>query len=247
MLKQKNFTNDDTVIYHFRLATHGLTAQGQTHPFPISTDQGELCRTRLETDIGMVHNGILNAMEDDKILSDTMMYVKHVLNPIKDKLFEEDMSQLIGKTSIGSRLAFLNKEGSIIMTGDWEEEDNGLYYSNDGYKWNRTTGFGIEDYYYGKGVKKWYRVDEEDDKDTTSITRADRLNEVDLMDAWDKSTETIEGKQIYEDSVTCPDCENISYNPLLNYCYHCYWEAVNTVEQEEAICAHEDMYMGNMY
>lgn len=132
-LDKKNFTKKDTVIYHFRLATHGLTAKGQTHPFPISEIDRDLMSTEITTDLGMAHNGVLSAMQSDKILSDTMMYTKHILFPIKDMIFTKKMKGLLDKSSVGSRLVFLNKKGRILTIGNWVQ-DKGLMYSNNGYQ-----------------------------------------------------------------------------------------------------------------
>jgi len=139
-LKKLAFNKDDTVIYHFRLATHGATKAGQTHPFPVSEIDKDLLNTRIETGIAMAHNGILSAMQSDKILSDTMMYIKHIVSPIKDMIFDKSMSKLLSKSSVGSRLVFLNGKGNILTTGEWIT-DNGLFYSNNGYKELKYLGY----------------------------------------------------------------------------------------------------------
>jgi predicted glutamine amidotransferase len=132
-LDKMAFSKNDTVVYHFRFATHGLTAKGQTHPFPISEVDKDLTATKATCDVAMAHNGILSAMQSDKILSDTMLYIKHIVSPIKNMIFDKAIRGLLDKSSVGSRLAFLDKTGKILTTGEWKK-DKGLLYSNDGYK-----------------------------------------------------------------------------------------------------------------
>ena len=145
-LQRMNFKKGDTVVYHFRYATHGLTAKGQTHPFPISEVDKELMTTKGTYDVAMAHNGVLSAMQSDKVLSDTMLYIKHIVSPIKEMIFDSAMKSLLTKSSIGSRLVFLNKMGEVLTTGEGWQTDKGLKFSNSGYL-----------------INEWQYLDDDDD------------------------------------------------------------------------------------
>jgi len=116
-------------VLHFRIKTHGETNAENTHPFLI------------DSDLGMVHNGIISKVDtkSDPSKSDTYHFTDfHLhrfrqdnpyffLNPIYKELIED----YIGF----SKLIFMDKDGNVEIfnesKGVW---DAGCWFSNTSYK-----------------------------------------------------------------------------------------------------------------
>jgi hypothetical protein len=146
-----NFTKKDTVVFHFRYATAGLTCAGNTHPFPLSHDEDDLQALTFRCPIAMVHNGIFGKGEGH--LSDTMVIVRDMFS---DPVVRDNMGSLVMQTLIeeyvhGSKLAFLDGKGSITMFGGAWENAKGVRFSNGDYKrvWV-GYGFGKKDAQWGQ-------------------------------------------------------------------------------------------------
>ncbi len=155
-LKGFRFTNDDIVVYHFRIATCGTVKGSQTHPFPVTDNNSHLKSLSCSTSLGYAHNGIFNSMNPTNELSDSMMFAKEILSErkVKANIFNEESvhSRLVEMSTSTSRLAFLDYKGRLRTFGDWEiQKETGLMFSNDDYKysynWKRSKyenvqGFG---------------------------------------------------------------------------------------------------------
>ncbi len=150
-LHSYNFSVDDTVIYHFRISTHGSVIKSQTHPFPVTDDVWALNSLSVKTPLGFAHNGIFSSLDTDEKLSDTMVFIKDVLanKKVKGNIYNQESahSKLVEMASSSSRLAFLDYRGRIRTYGTWEiDKETGLLFSNDDYKYER---------YYGKDSRNW--------------------------------------------------------------------------------------------
>lgn len=142
--------DDIPMILHFRITTHGGTSKANTHPFPVSSNEKLLRSTRVKTNLGVAHNGIIT-IDNDLKLSDTMQFIKdelslfHVIKPS----WYKDIKSLdyIGKR-IGSKLAIMDSKGYISTVGEFYDED-GILYSNYSYLGYTTYGWSnIEGYTY---------------------------------------------------------------------------------------------------
>lgn len=135
--KRINLKNKSCVL-HFRIGTAGKKNKGNCHPFPISDDKNVLKETFVETDIGVAHNGtILNFVQKNSSMSDTMCFVKEFLYPFYfyDKNFIQNKKvQDIIETTTNSKFAFLDKGGNIYTIGNFINEKNGLLFSNLSYR-----------------------------------------------------------------------------------------------------------------
>lgn len=144
----------DSLIVHFRLATSGLTDEGNRHPFPITTNAVLLRKVNLSCRRAAAHNGILSHLSGHKKYSDTQKFVLSILAPIKNKLGNKSIQKLISSYLNGDKLAIIDYNGGILLFGSYEKE-NGCYYSNDGYK-NAWPYWGYS--YYNdsyKSIKKY--------------------------------------------------------------------------------------------
>lgn len=135
-VKAEQFTRDDVVIYHFRIATQAGITPWMTHPFPY-TKSLEAC-TALDVDcqLGIAHNGIIKLTSDgDKEYSDTAKFITEYLSRVirKNSDLRDRTTLKIIELLAEGRWALLDKSGYVATIGKWEEED-GLMYSNTSYK-----------------------------------------------------------------------------------------------------------------
>ena len=114
----------DTVIYHFRIATSGGITPANCHPFPISGNVNDLKTLTIKCKTAFVHNGILGKGSGD--LSDTQMYILKTLSRYGN--LKKKMPRIAQDTA-GSRTAILSADGQLWLTGTWVAED-GYHFSN---------------------------------------------------------------------------------------------------------------------
>lgn len=153
---------DVPMVFHFRIGTQGKNDEFTCHPFMISNKSEDLKRTRVKTNIGMVHNGIISTysrVREDN-LSDTQLFIKYcvsIFNKMNRNFYKDDEVLDYLYSVAQSKLCFLDKEGNIYYRGDFIE-DNGIKYSNNTYKpykvsttyYNHYNWYEDDDYYYSR-------------------------------------------------------------------------------------------------
>lgn len=209
VLKELNVNQDDDLIMHFRITTSGGTSPENCHPFPISNKVDDLKSTRINTTRGFVHNGVLGKGDDILKISDTQVFIKDIISreEISDHLDNEEIQKIIKKFSdTGQRFFIADAEKDLFKRfGIWYE-DNGIWYSNLGWKsyyktystnWNYNYDYNYNyNYDYGGYYNK--KNSKEPIPDINSI----------LCPYCDKTMELLmEGQDVY----MCPDCGTI-YN-----------------------------------
>ena len=120
------------LIMHFRIATSGQVDAGTCHPFPIASKRKILRKSYMETDIGVVHNGII-PIDAPENMSDTMQYIAKKLSlyqKIHNNFYIHKTWQKRIEKEIHSKMAFLNSKGDIYTIGDFIKEPDGMIYSN---------------------------------------------------------------------------------------------------------------------
>jgi hypothetical protein len=135
------------MLFHFRIATHGGVKPALCHPFPLSRKIPNLKRLYAQTNLAIVHNGVI-PIEPKGDISDTMEYIRTNLVDRSNRNFEFYRSKRQRKAilaEINSKMAFLDCNGNVYMVGEFIE-DNGIMYSNSSYK-ERTFSFSIFDDY----------------------------------------------------------------------------------------------------
>lgn len=134
-LNYENFTEQDVVIYHFRIATQAHRIE-MSQPFPVTEDIEDLEALDTVADMGIAHNGILRQTSNgDPLLSDTAIYIRE---RIAGRNITDEFVKNLAEDTVGSRLAILEGNGEFHLTGTWTYE-NGLYYSNEVWKYPRTS------------------------------------------------------------------------------------------------------------
>jgi predicted glutamine amidotransferase len=162
---------DISIMFHFRIGTHGPNSPELTHPFPISHKKKHFDALDLYTDVVMAHNGIIKSVTPVTDWSDTTQYVKDILHPLymdnREFYKSENVQHLIANTINGSRFIFLDKHGEFTYIGDWHESDDadlkGVKFSNlnheDTYM-KYYNAYSTYDYYGYKESKKAILVKE---------------------------------------------------------------------------------------
>lgn len=199
---------ESSLIIHFRIATSGRTDEGNCHPFPV-TDDAEAIRAKSATaDLAMAHNGvIMDFSEPRSKYSDTQHFIMKVVMPLynmnskHDFYREEKIRYLLSKSVNGSRLVFMNGDGEIYTIGKWIEDD-GILYSNDGYRGMRKMKTGkraklsdingnVEWYVDGRKCSRSYFFE--------FLNSLKRLEE-DAYDAWGNEVwSPLDGESYYVD------------------------------------------------
>jgi len=129
------------IVWHFRQATEGTVKPQNCHPFPISSNKKELESLDLVTNRAITHNGIIwdygeggltdLTNKDTSDTTDTQKFIENYLSRMGGAIFNQGVRDLIAEYT-QSRFAILD-ETSISLIGEFIK-DNGLYFSNSGYK-----------------------------------------------------------------------------------------------------------------
>lgn len=150
-VRYEKFTPDDSVVYHFRISTQAGVNPQMTHPFPLSHDLADMERIDCACPIGVAHNGIIQLTTDpsQKRYSDTALFISKFLSRIvRDRLDLYDPVILSGiEKLIGwSRLAIMDASGYVATVGEFITDDNGIMYSNGGFREPPTRSKRRENY-----------------------------------------------------------------------------------------------------
>lgn len=140
-VKAEKFTEDDVVVYHCRISTGAGVKPEMCHPYPLTDKREDMLKLEDECKIGVAHNGVIHqpGCEPDNY-TDTQNFIASYLSWIfddEDAIHDKGNRQLISELTIGSRLAILDGNGNLMLTGKWIEFE-GLIFSNESFlpRWN---------------------------------------------------------------------------------------------------------------
>lgn len=160
--KYNNFKNKSLVI-HCRIGTSSGNTPENTHPYAVTTKENKLHKLYDETDLGVVHNGIISAYtpkDRSASVNDTQKFIMEYLAPIYKHFktfYKMDKFREGIRAITNSKFVFLDKFDRTYYVGDFIDE-NGVkfsnstyktytnYFSNYNFKWKSTTK--NDDYYY---------------------------------------------------------------------------------------------------
>lgn len=153
-------------VLHFRITTHGGTRPECCHPFPVSSDDGDLRALMFSCGLAVAHNGIISGMDTDKETSDTMAYIRDVLAPmhraVPSLIYNDDVLGAVEAT-LGSKMALLDAKGELVTLGDFTDV-GGVLYSNTSYaapRWG-TRSYSAAWSGYAEVYAKYYGEDDGD-------------------------------------------------------------------------------------
>lgn len=194
-----------SVVFHFRIGTHGGNIPENTHPFALSESKEVLRALEIDCDFGIAHNGIIHSVTPPKDMSDTMEYIRSVLCPMTDLdpcwYGKEAGQKLVENTIDGSRMCFMNGDGELTYIGTWHtDEKTGIKYSNTGY-----TAAYYTPKYTGYWDDKWDRYDYGwhsgwiwDDEKGTYFRAKDKDADCKLSDIDDDCENSILVNELYD-------------------------------------------------
>ena len=164
LTKAKKIPTDSAAIIHCRISTSGGICRELTHPFILSGDINRMRKTQALTQREVVaHNGVFGEFGSKEANNDTTQFIINYLKPLKDlaesageTVQAERLKPIINKLVSGSRLVILDKTGRFTLYGNGWEENNGVYYSNTGYKeynYYSTTSTATGSYYSAQAAR----------------------------------------------------------------------------------------------
>lgn len=132
-LSAEHFTQDDAVVYHFRISTQAGITPAMTHPFPLTNNLAACTRLDLACPCGVVHNGVIQLTSDpqEKTYSDTARFITGYMNRLvrkPDDLKDQAILDMIYLLTY-SRFAILDASGYVATIGEFISSD-GLLFSN---------------------------------------------------------------------------------------------------------------------
>lgn len=182
----------DEVVFHFRIASQGLICPENCHPFPVIMENPEdILALNVKTDIGLVHNGTLWCVEDDKFFSDTQLFVLDYLQDLpREYLFDERVIQLL---NLSDDKFVLMYPDSTFFSGHFTKDDD-WFFSNKSYEKikPKTTVVGSWDQYLAS-------ADETEDSDPEII-------ELDHEETCDFCQDSIKSVVYFNDFLLCTVC-----------------------------------------
>lgn len=148
-IKSQNFTDEDVVVYHFRISTQGGVNPEMTQPFPYSNQAKDMKILDCTCSLGIAHNGIIPLTSTrGATYSDTALFILDYMPTfIRDDadLDNEKTLELIEEV-IHSKMVFLTPGGNFYTIGNFTTQD-GLLFSNM-YWYKVTTLFREKDYFH---------------------------------------------------------------------------------------------------
>lgn len=135
---------------HCRIATSGKISAECCHPFPITKDMKAMGKAKQVADSAVIHNGVISFCSPNEGIkapfSDTMLFTKEYLYPFGELIMGQAFKKLFEESNSSKLLIF--KGNRVALIGKWVEED-GIYYSNTGYKakWKSVYGYDWDSFY----------------------------------------------------------------------------------------------------
>lgn len=210
-----DFKNKSLVI-HCRIGTSSSNTAKNTHPYPLSYKEKDLHKKYIETDLGVAHNGVISDYTPhwkNPTTNDTQEFIMKYLTPLYKnyKDFYKNKYIMNGiEDIIKSKLVFLDTEDKIYFVGkeNFIEEDKGLFFSNDSYKYSLKSSK------YYDWYDEWYDKQQEYYKNKKD-------NDFEYLRVYDTN-----GKSL-EDIVYIDDLQFLKYGD-----YICYDKQFTEIEND---------------
>lgn len=208
LIKYNNF-KDKSLVLHFRIGTSSGNTPKNTHPYPVSSNEKDLHKLFMTTDLAIAHNGIISDYTPENKnaskTNDTQEFIMKYISPIYKhyKLFYLNKYLLNGMESItNSKLVFLDKNDNLYYVGDFIN-DNNLKFSNDSYERNIYSYYG--GYHYHNSTL-WNDYEEKDNDIPSELIGLDNAWYIEYEDTF----EDVGNRDLYYDidNMALYRCEN---------------------------------------
>ena len=135
-VKSEHFTENDSVVYHCRIATQGGVNREMTHPFPLTSNLADCQLLDQESPVGIAHNGVIRLTScANPSYSDTALFITEYMTSLIRR--REDITNIYVNDMIheltNSKWAIMDGvTEEIVMIGAFQECD-GVFFCNGGY------------------------------------------------------------------------------------------------------------------
>ena len=154
-VRMEKFTENDPVVYHFRISTQGGVNPEMTHPFPLTHKLKLMKALDVVCDIGVAHNGIIpmTTSKEEKEYSDTALFVSKYLPYLIRSVSDLQIPQIrsvIEELGSYSKFAFMDCNGNIYTVGRFYDH-KGILLSNENHliDWSKVKAY--KSFYEEKG------------------------------------------------------------------------------------------------
>ncbi len=137
-VKNEHFTEDDPVVYHFRISTQAGVKPTMTHPFPLSKKIENCELLDVSCDVGIAHNGIIRmtSFAKETRFSDTALFITDYMRKLirrREDITDDAILTMIEHLT-NSKWAIMDGiTGEIVTVGQFVNDD-GILFSNTSYK-----------------------------------------------------------------------------------------------------------------
>ena len=159
-IKKQAFTENDPVVYHFRISTQAGVKPTMTHPFPLTTSL-QLCEALdLTCPVGVAHNGIIHmtSFAKETRYSDTAYFICWYMTRLireHDDITDPAVIDMIENLTTSKWAILDGATGDIETVGKFTDV-NGLLFSNTTYiKYIPAKKYGGYGAYGATGYYRW--------------------------------------------------------------------------------------------
>lgn len=155
-LRREKFTEDDVVVYHFRISTQAGVNPEMTQPFPLTKKLDYMkYLTVVKCACGVAHNGIIALTSDpnETEYSDTALYIAEYLTKIvrnPSDLTDDEVLESVER-QIRSKMVLLDASGEYAVIGHFIRRD-GLLFSNGSFEEYKQEYFTLKDVIKRRGA-----------------------------------------------------------------------------------------------
>lgn len=130
----ERFTDDDPVVYHFRISTQAGVNPEMTHPFPLTSVKENCEKLDLRCSVGIAHNGIIRmtSNSNERRFSDTVLFITEYMTKLirnRQDITDPAVTTMIENLTNSKWAIMDGATGNIVTVGNFQLSD-GILFSN---------------------------------------------------------------------------------------------------------------------